>query len=260
MIKRKYFFLIILFCFVLNNMADSTELNFELYALKYGQSKYSTQYIYYNDNQNKFVDFHWLFFLIKLNEKIILVDTGFSNKALAEQFKITYTDPLDLLKDMGITPDMITDVIITHAHFDHIGNVDKFIKAKIYIQKDELDNYLKRTVDKNKIDFFNNNVLIKTFDKELIIYDLIKIINIGGHSTGSSAVAFNFNNKKYIITGDECYLNDNYINKKPVGTYYNLKKNTDFINNFLKNYDIFYTFHDPGLIIDKNKKILKLIP
>src|SRR6202008_606905 len=42
---------------------------------------------------------------------------------------------------IGLKPDDITDIIITHMHWDHADGMDLFPKARIWIQKDELQYY-----------------------------------------------------------------------------------------------------------------------
>ena len=39
---------------------------------------------------------------------------------------------------MGVAAEAVTDIIITHAHFDHMGSIAEFPNARIYIQKSEL--------------------------------------------------------------------------------------------------------------------------
>ena len=43
-----------------------------------------------------------------------------------------------MLAEMGLAPDAITDIFLTHAHFDHMGSIAEFPNAHIYIQKSEL--------------------------------------------------------------------------------------------------------------------------
>ena len=228
--------------------------NLELYAIKYGDSLYHSKNIYYEDILNKPLPFAWMFYVIKYDKKIILVDTGFRKESFIESFNIDYRDPVSLLKKLDIEPLQVTDVIITHSHFDHIGNVDRFINAKIYIQKDELENFKKYSKNQEILDFLEDNESLITFDETYTLYDLFKIEKIGGHTIGSSGISFSYKNKNYILTGDECYLLNN-CQGKPIGTYYDIEKNKKFIEKIksLTN-KVILTFHDP-LIFDKYQKI-----
>ncbi len=41
----------------------------------------------------------------------------------------------------GVTPEEVTDIVISHAHWDHMGGIDLFPKANVWIQKDEYRYY-----------------------------------------------------------------------------------------------------------------------
>ncbi len=50
--------------------------------------------------------------------------------------------PRDVLAQCDVTPEQVTDVFITHAHFDHIGGTSDFPNATFYIQEQELSNWI----------------------------------------------------------------------------------------------------------------------
>lgn len=78
--------------------------------------------------------------LVKTRDSLILVDTGegLPNKQNAGKL-------LESLSKAGFSADAITDIIITHAHQDHIGGIlsenDEFVfpNAKYFISRDELE-------------------------------------------------------------------------------------------------------------------------
>lgn len=76
----------------------------------------------------------------------ILVDSGFYRPQFFKQFKIEgFLKPSDALSQSGITPALkpedITDIIITHMHWDHADGMDLFPNARIWLQKDEYTYY-----------------------------------------------------------------------------------------------------------------------
>ena len=75
--------------------------------------------------------------------RTILVDSGFYRpKLLREWPGITdYTRPDRALARLGIRPEDVTDVVITHMHWDHADGADLFPKAQVWIQRDEYDHY-----------------------------------------------------------------------------------------------------------------------
>ena len=88
--------------------------------------------------------------LIRGNGRNILVDSGFYRPQFFKQFKVDgFIKPSDAISQAGImaagqtalTPDDITDVVITHMHWDHADGMDLFPKARIWLQKDEYTYY-----------------------------------------------------------------------------------------------------------------------
>src|SRR5262249_6406928 len=72
----------------------------------------------------------------------ILVDTGFYRTKFVkpEQLK-DFIKGSDAVAKTGVKPEEITDIIISHMHWDHAGSMDQFPQARVWIQKDEYTYY-----------------------------------------------------------------------------------------------------------------------
>lgn len=88
--------------------------------------------------------------LIRGNGRNILVDSGFYRPQFFKQFKVDgFIKASEAVGQAGImpagqpalTPEDITDVVITHMHWDHADGMDLFPKARIWLQKDEYTYY-----------------------------------------------------------------------------------------------------------------------
>ena len=89
----------------------------------------------------------YAYVLIKGQEQVILVDTGYDHKEygkyLADLYGVSNWHPAsEVLAECGVKPTDVTTVLITHAHFDHMGGLDLFPNAKFYIQKREIDKWV----------------------------------------------------------------------------------------------------------------------
>ncbi len=89
----------------------------------------------------------YAYVLIKGKGQVILVDTGYDHKEygkyLADLYGVSNWHPArEVLAECGVTPEDVTTVLITHAHFDHMGGLDLFPNAKFYLQKRELDKWV----------------------------------------------------------------------------------------------------------------------
>ena len=75
--------------------------------------------------------------------RTVLVDAGFYRPQFFKEFEgiADYTRPDRAVGRLGIRPEEVTDVIVTHMHSDHVDGVDLFPKATVWIQKDEFNHY-----------------------------------------------------------------------------------------------------------------------
>ena len=88
------------------------------------------------------VDIAMVVWLIRGGGHTILFDSGFYRQTFTKDFPMKdYLRPDEAVKTAGVAPEAVTDVVISHAHWDHMGGVDLFPKAQIWIQKDEYRYY-----------------------------------------------------------------------------------------------------------------------
>lgn len=204
----------------------------KLVAFQYGRSEINEAMVFENGDKNIKYPISLLFFLLKTDNKKILVDTGCDGMKAFPTFDLV--SPVLLLEEYGVNRDDITDIILTHTHGDHIGGVKYYKNADIYVHNSEIS--AKPLTNKpNKI---------IAFDDECKINDNITVKHIGGHCSGSSIVTINYNEEIYVLCGDECYSRDNLTKKIPTGSSINLKQSSFFVNEYSK--DVYKTvlFHD----------------
>jgi glyoxylase-like metal-dependent hydrolase (beta-lactamase superfamily II) len=70
--------------------------------------------------------------------KPIVIDTGFNATIGKKRGREVKTNPADLLAHVGVDAREVEDVIVTHLHYDHAGNWDRFPKARFHLQDKEM--------------------------------------------------------------------------------------------------------------------------
>jgi glyoxylase-like metal-dependent hydrolase (beta-lactamase superfamily II) len=92
--------------------------------------------------QDQKVDIAMAVWLIRGGGHIILFDSGFHRDTFLKDFPMKdYLRPDEAVKSAGVAPESVTDIVISHAHWDHMGGIDLFPKANVWIQKDEYRYY-----------------------------------------------------------------------------------------------------------------------
>lgn len=124
-------------------MTGTTQKEWEVLVVKHGtretrRSDVFLNYDLYNEPDGDFtVDYY--FWLLRSGEDVIQVDTGYSARGAAERGRSVLIDPLIALEHLGVSPAQGHPVVVTHAHYDHIGNIAAFTRSPIYIAQKELD-------------------------------------------------------------------------------------------------------------------------
>ncbi len=76
----------------------------------------------------------------KSDHHVVVLDAGYVNPELAKAFGATgWTEYATLLREIGLTPEVVDFVAISHLHFDHAGGTSRFPKAKFIVQRRELE-------------------------------------------------------------------------------------------------------------------------
>jgi glyoxylase-like metal-dependent hydrolase (beta-lactamase superfamily II) len=88
------------------------------------------------------IDTIYAMWLIRGARHNILFDSGFHRERWFKEWTIRdYLRPDEAVKLAGLQPEQITDIVISHAHWDHMGGIDLFPKAVVWIQKEEFRYY-----------------------------------------------------------------------------------------------------------------------
>lgn len=91
-----------------------------------------------NGPKDQKVDIAMVVWLIRGGGHTILFDSGFHTDTHLKEFPMQdYLRPDEAVKTAGVNPEDVTDIVISHAHWDHMGGIDLFPKAIVWIQRDE---------------------------------------------------------------------------------------------------------------------------
>ena len=124
-------------------MGANAPLDYSIQAIRYGVSPgIPVGALVVGGPQDEKLDVDFVVWLIRGGGHNILFDSGFHRDRWFKQWKITdYLRPDEAVKLTGVKPEEVTDIVISHAHWDHMGGIDLFPKATVWIQKDEFRYY-----------------------------------------------------------------------------------------------------------------------
>ena len=190
-------------------------------------------------------------FYIKGGDKNILVDTGLEQFVvpddLGKSFGLDILEFEDALISVDLKPEDIDIIIHTHLHNDHCENDYKCEKAKVYVQKAEMDFFKNpHPIDHRYYpDILDNNEVVEV-EGDVNILEGIDVIFSPGHTVGGQSVSINTSKGKAIITGF-CCNEKNFPKNGPAiapGVHLNVMDAYDSIQEIREKADILIPIHD----------------
>jgi glyoxylase-like metal-dependent hydrolase (beta-lactamase superfamily II) len=117
--------------------------DYSIQAIRYGTIRgFPVSALVMGAPEDEKTDIAMVVWLIRGGGRNILFDSGFHREAwLKESPTSDYLRPDEAVKLAGVAPEDVTDIVISHAHWDHMGGIDLFPKATVWIQKQEFGYY-----------------------------------------------------------------------------------------------------------------------
>lgn len=208
-------------------MAEPSEV-YRVYAIKYAHhERRSTENFIGGDTHDVPMPLDYFVWAVVGESRTFLVDTGF-DQAGADQRGRVITRPIeDGLRALGIEPDEVEDVLITHMHYDHAGNRDLFPKARYHLQDREMayctgrcmcHRVLNRPFEPADVARMVHRVFdgkVQFHDGDAQITPGLSLHLVGGHTDGLQAVRVRTAQGWMVLASDASHLYANMNQRRP---------------------------------------------
>lgn len=116
---------------------------YEVYAVSYAVlPQFPVAGLVQGADRARRLDIQMMFWVVKGNGRVILMDSGFYREKFLQRWKPqNFAKASEAIAGLGLKPEDVTDLIISHAHWDHADGADLFPKARVWIQRDEYTYY-----------------------------------------------------------------------------------------------------------------------
>ena len=171
---------------------------FEVFAIRYGHNgnRHPGENFLQADPHEFASDLDYFIWVLRRSDCTYVVDTGFSNESATRRGRDLLRSPVEALRLLDVDPDHVKDVIMTHLHYDHAGNLDSFPRARFHLQDREMayatgrgmsHQALRFPFDLENIQFmlkhiYAERVVFHDGDEELV--PGLSLHRVGGHSPG----------------------------------------------------------------------------
>ncbi|NGP07758.1 N-acyl homoserine lactonase family protein [Rhodococcus sp. 14C212] len=165
--------------------------------------------------------------VVRGDERIVVVDTGFSRDAGERRGRVLQRRPAESLRELGIAPEDVTDVVVTHLHYDHAGNLGDFPGARIWIQGAEVAYATGDSMRHPPLSHFFDvddvcDIVRRTFDGRVrqidgvhTLVEGVELHRVGGHTPGLQVVRVHTERGWVVLASDALHYYANLELRNP---------------------------------------------
>src|SRR5215472_13841784 len=203
---------------------------YEIYALRYATMSARTPHMNFlipDPHDSAAQDLDYFVWLIRRQSRDILVDTGFNAEEAKIRARKLTLNPVDALAGFGVRAEDIQDIIVTHLHYDHAGNLDRFPNARFHLQDREMaygtgrcmcHKVLRHPFDLADIlkmveHVFSDRAVFHDGDTELAAG--LTLHRVGGHSDGLQVVKVETERGPVVLASDAAHYYANLHRRSP---------------------------------------------
>jgi glyoxylase-like metal-dependent hydrolase (beta-lactamase superfamily II) len=178
------------------------------------------------------IEIAMVIWLIRGGGHTILFDSGFHRNTFIKDFPMKdYLRPDEAVRLAGVTPEEVSDIVISHAHWDHLGGIDLFLKANVWIQKEEYRYYTMDAwqpggdhggidpEDAKQLVQLNTEGRIRLVDGDNVeLFPGIRAYTGARHTYASQYLRVQ-GNPTFVLASDNCYLYRNLSSHMASATF-----------------------------------------
>src|SRR6056297_4230322 len=203
--------------------------NWEVFAVKYADraARRRADSFIFDDNHDAPHPMDYFIWVLRRGAEVILVDTGYDAAEGSARGRPIRMDPVAALAPLGVAPEAVDRVIVTHLHYDHAGGLHLFPNARLHLQAAEMAYATGPCMchDMLRMPFTGDHVceaVRRLYQGRVVFHDGdgevsegVTVHRIGGHSKGLQAVRVRTEAGWLCLASDAAHFYENFQAAKP---------------------------------------------
>lgn len=211
-----------------------TTAPYTIYAVQYAHRKTSSTELFYHDYHNTPMAMDYFIWAVTNGDQTVIVDLGFTEEVGTRRGRDFLRCPSKGLAEIGIDGERIEHVIVSHLHYDHVGNYALFPNATFYVQDTEMSFYTGRHMSKpafrHSIEIddilamvrYNYDCRLSFVDGEQEILPGIGVHKVGGHTAGMQIISVQTKPGRAVLASDASHYYHNIEKEIPFQTLHDI--------------------------------------
>lgn len=206
--------------------------NVSVHALRYGSSpdRRASEVYYRHDlygEPDEAVGMDYFFWLVRSPTATVVVDCGFSARAAAVRNRRIDTPAEVLLARVGTSLESVDHVVLSHMHFDHVGNTGLFPRATFHMARAEYDYWAGRFRDRpafswpveppdlDAVQALHTSGRLLLLDDEEQLTPEIQLTRLPGHTPGQLITTVSAADRQVVLASDAAHHYDEVHRDRP---------------------------------------------
>jgi len=209
---------------------------FEIFAIRYAHlgKRHPGENFVLADPHEFASDLDYFVWVVRRGDCTFVVDTGFGKEAATRRKREWLRCPAESLGLLGLDAAQVSDVILTHLHYDHAGNLDRFPRARFHLQDREMAFATGRCMCHQTLrapfDLDNTLEMVRLVYSEKAIFhegdaELVPgltLHHVGGHSAGLQILRVWTRRGWVVVASDASHLYANFEQRRPFPVVFNM--------------------------------------
>ena len=208
----------------------------EVYALRYAvhARAASENFLRPPDPHDAPMPMDYFVWVLRAGDETIVVDSGFTPESWARRGRTLVRPVETALRQLGVAPDAVTDVVVTHLHYDHAGNLDLFPQARFHLQDAEMSfatgRHMCAACIRQPFDVEDVVRMVRAVYAERVVFhegdaviaEGVSLHKVGGHSAGLQMVRVETGRGPVVLASDAAHFRANIERQNPFPIYFDL--------------------------------------